>query len=105
MRTKYNGKRVGPRNVLYEKCPIILREDRDWHEVTQDMLLTTCVPARDEGYRTYQIPEQYTLKKVSSGIETYLERGCRLPGKRRPMTQCRTQPSGSSKVDEEGSYI
>jgi hypothetical protein len=69
------------------------------------MLASFYVPARDEGYRTYHMTEQHTLQDPSAGMETYLERGYRLPGKRRPMTKHRAQHTGSSKVDKEGSYI
>jgi hypothetical protein len=64
-----------------------------------------CVPARNEGHRTYQMSEQHTLNKFPPGIETCSASGYRLPGRRRPMTQYRAQRTGSSKVDKEGSCV
>jgi hypothetical protein len=69
------------------------------------MLASSYVPARGEGYRTYQTSEQHTTKQLSAGMETYLERGYRLLGKRRPMAKHCNHCTGSSKVDKEESCV
>jgi hypothetical protein len=65
-------------------------------------MVVSYVPAREEGYRTYQMTEQHTLKQLSAGMETYLERRYRLLGNRRPMAKHCDHCTGSSEVDKEG---